>query len=432
MNDGRPSVDPVEVGQSESVASASPMAHQNGDKRVLVSDDTPDGSELLRNPSRLEPAEAIDPFGMLDYIFGDLSTEIAHVDFNAQVLPDALFTTDWSAQRLPVSNLSMTGGVSRCDESIEPSIVGVSADPPPAGTLSSAGDHHWDSLSGSHAMCRVPEWLSTKESIWSCFHYLVNSARAIPNSPLCHGILSWTYAYLSRSNATLESARAEHYATASASVQLLSNELCGSPDSGPSAWRTVNRSDQLSLYVSSTFFLCHHDLMTGHYASFATRMYKSKTILQRHWAEGTTPGAIESRIVIWLAFLELRFFFLGGEIFSDPGPQNDLMTILTDLKAVPVLRRVHNQQSVLSECFGNGLPQEENEEDLRKDRCRLKFDDLMYYLARVRRFEIWDTEHEQRRLAGEALLQELRDAKVEALRAELGRLQAVSFPHGPF
>lgn len=279
-------------------------------------------------------------------------------------------------------------------------------------------------------MFRVPEWLSTKESIWSCFHYLVNSAQAIPNSPLCHAILGWTYAYLSRStsSSTSESSRAAHYAAASTSIQMLSEELCGNSACSVLAWRTVNRSDQLSLYVSSTFFLCHHDLMRGDFASFADRMHKTKIIFQRHWAEGTTPGPIESRIVIWLAFLELRFFFLAGEKFFGPGPESDLMTILVNAKAISALRRVRNRQSVLSECFGNGLPQEENEEDLWKDRCRLKYDDLMYYLAKVRHFEIWDNMgREDRGDAGESLLQELREAKVEALRAELGKLHAVSF-----
>ncbi|KAJ5398272.1 hypothetical protein N7509_006385 [Penicillium cosmopolitanum] len=67
-----------------------------------------------------------------------------------------------------------------------------------SGILSTLPGQNWDIATWTQYMNRVPEWLSTKRSMWSCYHYLINLAQAIPDSPLFHGILSWTYAYLFR------------------------------------------------------------------------------------------------------------------------------------------------------------------------------------------------------------------------------------------
>ena len=283
-------------------------------------------------------------------------------------------------------------------------------------------DHTWDIASWNQYMNRVPEWLSTKRSMWSCYHYLINLAQAIPDSPLFHGILSWTYAYLFRLGIHSEPSRLTHYMTASNSVRLLSNEVCD--NSTALTWPTVNPSEKISQYISTTFFLCQHDLIVGDYESFKSRLNETKRIFSRHWKANNIPGPIESRIVIWLAFMELRFLILSGEENTGGGEEKDLMTTLMDLKAVPVLRGGRKKQSYLSECFGNGLPKEENEEDLRKERCRDKFDTLSFYLSRVRTFEKWDLETESQR-DDEPLLVELREAKIEALRADLARIQAV-------
>ncbi|KAJ5697589.1 hypothetical protein N7488_011273 [Penicillium malachiteum] len=128
--------------------------------------------------------------------------------------------------------------------------------------------------------------------------------------------------------------------------------------------------------------------------------------------------------------MELRFLIMGGDTDTGVGHEEDLMTILMNLKAVPILRGAHKKLSYLSECFGDGLPQEENDEDLKKERCRDKFDTLSFYLSRVRTFQRWGLETSSRR-DSEPLLVELREAKIEALRADLARIQAeceLAFP----
>lgn len=270
--------------------------------------------------------------------------------------------------------------------------------------------------------------MSTKESIWTCFHYLVHSAKAIPDSPLCHAILGWIYAYLAHNNPSSVSRRAEHYDAASDAIRELGEGLLGNKTTlGRWAWKMDSVKDQLSLYFSSTFFACQHDLMTGELASFMARIRDAGAIFQRHWAEGITPGAVESRIVIWLAFLELcTIFFLRGCDFPESAPGKDLMSILTESNALPTLRRGLAHTSVLTKCFGDGVPQEEEDDDLRKDKCRIKFDDLMYYLASIRKFEAWDKEHMQYQGPDAALLEQLRQAKIDVLQANLARIHAVS------
>lgn len=285
-------------------------------------------------------------------------------------------------------------------------------------------DHTWDVASWNQ-MSRVPEWLSTKRSMWSCYHYLINLARAIPDSPLFHGILSWTYAYLFRLGLYSEPSRLTHYITASDSIRHLSSEV--SDNSTALTWFTVNPSEKISQYISTTFFLCQHDLIVGDFESFKSRLHETKRTFFRHWKAQNIPGPIESRIVIWLAFMELRFLIVEGEKNAGASQEKDLMAILMDLKAVPTLRGARKVQSYLSECFGNGLPKEENDEDLRKERCREKFDTLSFFLSRVRTFEKWDLETQSRR-DGEPLLVELREAKIDALRADLARIQAVGSP----
>lgn len=294
------------------------------------------------------------------------------------------------------------------------------------GPPTSSTDPAWDVVVWSQYMNRVPEWLSTKSSIWSCYHYLINLAQAIPNSPLFHGILSWTYAYLFRLGLYSESSRVTHYTTASQFVRLLSDELSDRSSATSPASFPIDSSEKLSQYISTTFFLCHHDLIVGDFNSFIARINETKVTFRRHWKHNTMPGIIESRIVIWLAFMELRFLFLGGSVDPADHEQQDLMGLLVELNALSTLRGPRKQQSYLRECFGNGLPNEENDQELGKERCREKFDVIFSYLSKLRSFEVWESEKQPSSSNAEPLLKELREAKIDALRADLARIHAVS------
>ncbi|KAJ5981015.1 fungal transcriptional regulatory protein [Penicillium waksmanii] len=291
-----------------------------------------------------------------------------------------------------------------------------------SGILSTLPGQNWDIATWTQYMNRVPEWLSTKRSMWSCYHYLINLAQAIPDSPLFHGILSWTYAYLFRLGlVSPDPSRLKHYMTASDSIHLLSREA----SDGPVYLNllVINPSDRLSQYISTTFFLCQHDLIVGDFDSFKTRINDVKQTFIDRWRRQILPGAIESRIIIWLAFMELRYLLMAGDDTNTGQNPKDLMAVLVELEAIPALRGARRQQSYLIECFGNGLPSEENDEDLRKERCREKFDAIFAYLSKVRSFRAWD-QSAKLRMAAEPLVEELREAKIDALRADLGRIHA--------
>ncbi|TQV96726.1 Fungal transcriptional regulatory protein [Cordyceps javanica] len=368
-----------------------------------------------------------DPFGLLGFIFSDLTDEMIQVDFSAPGNIDTFDDADWAVQRPCIPGPYDAGRVISCGETfLEDATGNVSAAP----SRDSAGQATSGTITGppldpttSQALSRVPELMSTKRSIYTCFHYLMRSAQAVPDSPLCHAIIGWVYAYLGRFAVDrLTSSREEYYKAASSAIAVLVTDLMAQPT--PELRRRINTSEQLSSYLSATFFLCQHDLAMGSYTSFINRIAEAKSVFQHHWADRTLPGPVESRIVIWLGFLELRFFYLGGERYACTDGQQDFMTLLEETKALSALRRARTQKSVLSEMFPDNLPKEEDEEDLRKDRCRVQFDDLMCHLARMRRFALWDRGQAGRQDGDPALLKELRDAKVEALYAHLRRLQA--------
>lgn len=308
-------------------------------------------------------------------------------------------------------------------QSHSPIFNSIQTDHNQVGILNTVPGQNWDLVTWTQYMSRVPEWLSTKRSMWSCYHYLINLAQAIPDSPLFHGILSWTYAYLFRLGLVApEPSRLKHYMTASDSIQLLSSEITD----GPVYLNllVINPSDRLSQYISTTFFLCQHDLIVGNFESFKARIDNVKETFVDHWKKSILPGTIESRIIIWLAFMELRFILMTDEDATTGKYEKDLMAVLMGLEAIPTLRGTRRKQSYLIECFGNGLPSEENDEDLRKERCRERYDAIFFYFSKLRSFKAWDRSM-RAQINAEPLIGELRDAKIEALRADLGRIHAV-------
>ena len=395
---------PAEDGQSQDPETHTHRLSQIASESSLALDET--------DTSRIEPVEGELSFNLLDYIFSDLVTEMAPGDLTSAM------NFEWAASNrpqdpgTPLAGAAVEGSLDASTRTFQDQQLA-----PVERSLDGAVDP---------AISRVPGWLSTKQSIWTCFHYLVNSAQKIPDSPLCHAILGWAYAYLCLLGAANTSElRNQHYTAASRAIQAIADELVeGHNLNAGQRWHCETIADQLSLYISCTFFLCQHDLMVGYFDAFMSRNASTKAIFRRCWSRKITPGPIESRIVIWLAFVELRFFYLCGHIAGDL-EEKDLMTVLAESKAIRVLRPVRTSLSALGECFGRDLPPEENEEDLKKDRCRVKFDDLMLYLAKLRRFEAWTESMKPRIEAGDLMLRELNDAKVDALEAELLRLQAV-------
>ncbi|ATY63965.1 Fungal transcriptional regulatory [Cordyceps militaris] len=410
-------VDEAVNGQSRRTrlhSAAIPPRHEPSTVAQELANESAQGGASNRD-AMPENASPDGPLGLLDFIFSDLADEMAPVDFSTPGNLDAYFSADWNVPRpLIIGSHDLENGNPRHGTVVHSATISA---PATASCVAAPLDP-----TTSQALSRVPEFLSTKQSIYTCFHYLVHSAQAIPNSPLCHAILGWVYAYLTQLTAGSTSSRDEHYSAASEGLRVLVAELMAPL---PQAiWRRASTSEQLSSYLSTTFFVCQHDLMTENFSSFLTRIGEAKSVFQHHWADGTLPGPVESRIVIWLAFLELRFFFLGGEAYARAEDPKDFMTLLDEAKALPMLRRARTQKSVLSEMFPHNLPQEEDEEDLRKDRCRVQFDEFMCHLAKMRRFAAWNMMQGQHPNPDSALLKELREAKVEALHANLRRLQA--------
>lgn len=250
---------------------ASPTAAPTGGDRPEPEGSSQQAAALPATDPAAVPgsSDASDPFNALDYIFSDLVVEM---------LPDA------SASDLADLNAWFTLPLGE---------ENVALNAPAPASFSQLQQEPWTvdaSTNQDLDLHRVPELLSSKQSIWTCFHYLVKSAKAIPNSPLCCSILAWLYAFLSRRSASSSSYAllcAENYKAASDTVEGMVRAMT-SGTSPCSSWTT----DQLSLYYSCTFFLCQCDLILGSAADFSNRLEVTKGIFKQHWAERIMPGTV--------------------------------------------------------------------------------------------------------------------------------------------
>jgi hypothetical protein len=104
--------------------------------------------------------------------------------------------------------------------------------------------------------------------------------------------------------------------------------------------------------------------------------------------------------------------------------QKDLISVLTDLDGPLSLRVVSGGQSYLRACYGNSYPTTELQDDLRQEPCHMKCDDVLSIFSSLNCFETWNEEHPLE--SGDSVLEELRSAKIQGLRANLSRIRAVS------
>jgi hypothetical protein len=143
-------------------------------------------------------------------------------------------------------------------------------------------------------------------------------------------------------------------------------------------------------------------------------------------------GSIASRLLIWLAYLDLRASLWKKE--SSPrriGDSQDTLPVLLDmldnLKALPSLRSVSANQSYLGECFGEKYPSTKICEDIVQETINAMSDDIMCVISRIKRFEIWqDGLTRGNFYKHDSALQDLHAAKANALWAEIASIQSVS------
>ena len=315
------------------------------------------------------------------------------------------------------------------------------------------GNSHGDMplLDGAEAW--VPDLLTLKTSTWNPYKYMVDSTVGQPDSPLRHGILSWACSYLSFRNHGPSGSDWVYNAAASQAVHSILNDLSTSLETitCSSTKRDAETAEKLYQLLSTTFFLCNRDLMQSDYKTFHERLDTLKRFFEKNWRKvQNSLTALDGRLLLWLAYMDLRASLFrgraalpcnGGSSSRTPnadkdGPgasdletrntrNKDLLGVLVDLEALPKLRDHPAGQSYLSECFGDGYPRKEVEEDLIQEPCHRKCDDILAMFSSLNVFEQWDDDYRER-VREDPVYAELRDAKIQALRANIARIEAVS------
>jgi hypothetical protein len=280
----------------------------------------------------------------------------------------------------------------------------------------------------------MPNLLTSKVSPWNPYRYMLDTTKDRPNAPLRHAILSWVCSYLTCREQNQSYSGAAYYVSASSSINDLIEELSISSTALLHNRRNSRNAEKLYMLLSTAFFLSNCDLMLCDYVSLHTRLASVKDLFQNHWAQlAPSLGTLESRLLIWLAYLDLRsslFTKQKRNILDNVKPQSDLLKTLVELDAFPSLRRYPEGQSYLSESFGESYPKDEIEEDLVQEPCHLKCDDILSIFSSLNVFEAWNDEF-MRSGGDDPMMLELREAKIQAFRANIARVRAVSMPPIP-
>jgi hypothetical protein len=273
---------------------------------------------------------------------------------------------------------------------------------------------------------------SVKSPQWNLYTYMLRSPQGTSNSPLRNSILAWTSLHLSRRDDNPLNNGAMYYTNASNAVKDLLKELSSATQATALAFKSTWNAKKLYMVLSTLFFLSQCDFMICDRRAFSERLNALKLVLAQNWE--TLRGELDrlaSRLLIWLAYLDLRASLWGnpspvGRIGDAQNRVPVLLDMLGDLKALPSLRSISDNQSYLSECFGDNYPSTELREDLIQEPMNALSDDIMCVLSRVKGFETWNDEMIRRgAYKDDAVVRELRTTKVQALRAEIGRIRAV-------
>jgi len=179
------------------------------------------------------------------------------------------------------------------------------------------------------------------------------------------------------------------------------------------------------MLLAATFFLSHCDIMSCDPARFCERMETLKSLLIGNWGSFQKAlTAMSSRLLLWLAYLELRASLWGGhqrDIQPYQAPHKSLLDILEDHAALPTF--YIKSRAYLRECFGNTYPKAELDEDLMQQAGNLKLLDIMSVFSLLVSFEKWNDSLSPENLQSSDI-QELRNAKIRLLRAEIARIRA--------
>lgn len=275
---------------------------------------------------------------------------------------------------------------------------------------------------------------SSVPTAWSFYGYAIKSTENILDSPLRHSILAWSSAHLVvKGERAFADLQMQHYARASSIVDSLVDAVQETTLVPPS---TTSLNMNLRMLLSTSLFLCYSDLVSGDTRALADRLSRIEAMLETHWTQlEKALGSLELRILLWLAYVHLRTNMWGritpttGQAPSQSSRRmetHDLWDLLMKKKGPADMRWTSGKGYYLTDCYGSSLPKERLEECLQLEPYKRTSDDAMGLYSTIRDFEIWEKEMQSRNVVDQSLVEELRTAKIQAIKANIARIQSVS------
>lgn len=278
-------------------------------------------------------------------------------------------------------------------------------------------------------------------STWNFYSYAIRSTDCQLDSPLRHSILAWASAHLMlKGHGTSNETRGRHYARARSAVNDLLMEL-EVEASAPCSSKSVSK--KLNMLLLTSLFLSYCDVVSGDNMSLGNGLLRLRELLQSSWEffRGRL-GPLESRILVWLSYLDLRSGFwraIETPVSSvvpmrAQGHSSDrygLFSFLVDQRGISSLRANPGGRYFLSECFGSSYPEQVLKDDLQQEPAKFLSDDAVAIFGTILDFEDWDDTTASKCPDHVSLIQELRSAKIQAIRANIARVRAVRPLHFP-
>lgn len=271
-------------------------------------------------------------------------------------------------------------------------------------------------------------FLSVKTTTWNFYSYILQKVQKGPDSTLKHGVLAWAESHRSWSRRPAAACPGPHYLKADACLRQLQEELTGLPTDMMSGYNVL---DKLNSLLATSLFLSHCDVMYGDHESLISRLDSLKRYLTPRWHSlMEIATGVQLRVLIWLAYLDLRATLWTVPSASsqptDYAPRDrvgDLFDLLRGSRTDDSVRQLKDSKYYLVECFGSIYPEQELRNDLSEEPWKLLSDDAMILFCDIKAFYGWC---HQLTLARKphGLYDELREAKIRALRSDIARIRA--------
>ncbi|UNI19436.1 hypothetical protein JDV02_005620 [Purpureocillium takamizusanense] len=243
-------------------------------------------------------------------------------------------------------------------------------------------------------------------------------------SPFRLAVLAWTAKHWAVACQPGDDTWRQYYSRATAALQRLDAQgPTDSPETCSSGQRVMASASEVA--ICTGLFLCRCDVLNDDLGSILNYLETLKLRLDAD-LDGVELSAFASQILLWLGYLHVRV-----SIFASPCPAptttNNITavstTLLDAIASHPSYQQILDRsQTYLSEIFGDSYPPEELLHDAEKAPVAVRTHETFCLIANMLRYRSWKRLVVQHGGGDESAQLELDNAKVEAIDADMRRM----------